>query len=246
MVLTAELGADSDSILRELSTATGRNFYESWLPLTPRVRLFHCLGEECVRFQHVEANGALAIHRALLDGIEVLIAAVHLPSKLHWDEAEQAAEAQHLSAIIRRVETDLGHDRTILIGDFNMNPFELGLIQCHAFHGVMTRQLALERGRIVQDKSHPFFYNPMWGFFGDRSAGPPGTYFYRSATPRMYFWNIFDQVLFRPSLFAHFQERVGILAKVCDMSLVNENGIPNQNVGSDHLPVLFELKFNHE
>ena len=42
-----------------------------------------------------------------------------------------------------------------------------------------------------------FFYNPMWGHFGDALDGPPGSYYDARSEAVAYFWNVFDQVLIR-------------------------------------------------
>jgi hypothetical protein len=58
----------------------------------------------------------------------VLLAAVHLPSKLHMSGDSQAGECTELGRRIDLEEMAPGHRRTILVGDFNMNPFETGLV----------------------------------------------------------------------------------------------------------------------
>ena len=47
--------------------------------------------------------------------------------------------------------------------------------------------------RFVQGTDYPFFYNPMWGLFGDGREGPAGSYYYAKSGHETYFWNIFDQ-----------------------------------------------------
>jgi hypothetical protein len=44
----------------------------------------------------------------------------------------------------------------------------------------------------------------MWGYFGDALDGPPGTYYDSRSEPVTYFWNIFEQVLIRPTLLDAF------------------------------------------
>jgi len=81
-----------------------------------------------------------------------------------------------------------------------MNPFEDGIVGTIGLHAVMSQSIAMGNSRTVQGVDYPFFYNPMWGHFGDRNAGPDGTYYRSSAEHVNYFWNIFDQVLIRPEL----------------------------------------------
>lgn len=86
-----------------------------------------------------------------------------------------------------------------------MNPFEAGIVGAGGFHAVMDRAIALKRSRVFQKKERNFFYNPMWGCFGDATPGPPGTYYYRGGMVS-YFWNIFDQILIRPDLLEYYSD----------------------------------------
>ena len=123
-----------------------------------------------------------------------------------------------------------------------MNPFEPGVVGSEGLHAVMTARIACTDGRIVDGEYRRFFYNPMWRFFGERSEGPPGThYFSASGKPIAYYWNIFDQVMVRPSL-AKSLEDVKILHNVRGVSLLDVDGVPDPKIGSDHLPLLFSLK----
>jgi hypothetical protein len=56
----------------------------------------------------------------------------------------------------------------VLVGDFNMNPFQEGVVAANGLNAVMARRVAARRRtRVVQEREYPFFYNPMWGHFGD-------------------------------------------------------------------------------
>ena len=172
----------------------------------------------------------------------ILLAATHFPSKLHWDDASQALECVDVANRITKAEEQVGHSRTILVGDLNMNPFEDGLISAKALHAVMSRAIAEKGSRIVQGERYPFFYNPMWNFFGDVSPGPPGTYHYSKSTLKTFFWNMFDQVLIRPPLLDSFShDQLQILTTVGNISLLTKRGIPNSKLVSDHLPLLFTI-----
>ncbi|QJW97671.1 endonuclease/exonuclease/phosphatase family protein [Frigoriglobus tundricola] len=117
--------------------------------------------------------------------LSVLIIGAHLDSPANGLSADDRAEwARDLAQDVRTVEGDIGHTRTILVGDLNMNPFDGGLVQTTALHAAMTRHLT---GIVVRHEArtrNPVFYNPMWSCFGDRPAmriqprgrrRPPGT-----------------------------------------------------------------------
>ena len=169
-----------------------------------------------------------------------LIVGVHMPSQLHWEREDITLELTELGQDIRRSEGNDLQPRTLLVGDFNLNPFDTGLVAVHGIQGVMTKAVARAEERIVQGRSYSFFYNPMWGLFGDRTHGPPGSYFYNAPKPINYFWNLFDQVMVRPSL-VECLTSVEILDHDGDESLLNSSGRPDANRASDHLPLFFRL-----
>lgn len=139
------------------------------------------------------------------------------------------------------MEDKIGHKRTVLVGDLNMNPFETGLVTANGFNATMSRKIAEKQKRIVNARSFPFFYNPMWSLLGDASHGPPGSYYCSQSEHVAYFWHMFDQILLRPDVLPMFQNNtLKIIDRVGELSLLNDNGIPDKNI-SDHLPVLFQL-----
>lgn len=145
--------------------------------------------------QPISEDSRLTIRHLKLPGaIDILLSVVHFPSKLHWRESSQTAESVYLSETIRRAEANVGHSRTILVGDLNMNPFEAGVVNANGLHGVMSRRIAQKRSRKILQKEYPFFYNPMWGLFGDTKSEPPGTFYYTNAEHTCFFWHMYDQI----------------------------------------------------
>ncbi|MFN0107787.1 MAG: endonuclease/exonuclease/phosphatase family protein [Blastocatellia bacterium] len=191
---------------------------------------------------HYETDRISIRRLSLLDAPEILLVSAHLPSKLHADELDQYQTSSELSAMIRQAEENVGHTRTILVGDLNMNPFENGAVSAGGLHGVMTREIAQKDSRTIQGHDYPFFYNPMWGLFGDGSEGPAGSYYYAKSGHETYFWNIFDQVLLRPALLPYFRnDDLKILTSDGVETLLTERGLPDDKAGSDHLPIMFKL-----
>jgi exonuclease III len=173
-----------------------------------------------------------------------LLAVAHLPDKRNFRDGSQTQEAFRFAEEIRKAETEVGHRRTVLVGDLNMNPFEEGIVGTEALHGVMTRAIAARGERRVQGRLPPMFYNPTWKHFGAGEEEPPGTYYSERYEGVCYFWNLFDQVLIRPTLIPFWRDRsFRILSKVGDDSLLNRRGVPDRQRYSDHLPIVFELDF---
>lgn len=194
-------------------------------------------------FKLVEETSRLTIRQLRITSkLDILLAATHLPSKQDWSDESQILLCAELIRLIEESEERVGHKRTVLVGDFNMNPFEAGVVAASGLHAVMTKDIAEKKNRTVQGKQYNYFYNPMWGHFGDATEGPAGTYYYRRAELRVLFWNMYDQVLIRPDLLSHFQsEKLKILSGYRSQSFLSTKGIPDRAVASDHLPLLFKL-----
>jgi uncharacterized protein (TIGR02996 family) len=154
-----------------------------------------------------------SVRRLALPGRDaLLLCAVHFPSKLRQHPIDQTSFAHRFAHVLARVENVIGHTRTVLVGDLNMNPYEDGVVTATGLHAVMTRRIALKEARRVKFESNLYFYNPMWSHFGEKKQGHAGTFFYPTPKARADFWNIYDQVLVRPALLPYFHdEDVAIL-----------------------------------
>lgn len=198
------------------------------------VRMEPCFDSEHVSMCRLKVPGAA----------EALLGAVHLPSKLYRSAESQAMACAALQRNITDQEKHVGHQRTILLGDFNMNPFEAGMVGAGGLHGVKSRAVAARGSRKVDGLEYPFFYNPMWNHLGDGHQDAAGTYYYDRAEHVNHFWHTFDQVLIRPELIAGFNPKnLRILTEAGGLPLVRAGGRPNGTKFSDHLPILFALEF---
>lgn len=186
-----------------------------------------------------DSFGASVRHYRMPLGESFTVVAVHCPSKLWKKTEDQILGSTRLARLVRESESQVGHQRTIVIGDMNMNPFEAGVVGSEGFHAIADRRIAARGSRIVHGESRTFFYNPMWSAFGDRGSSPPGTYFYDAGGEVNYYWNVFDQVLVRPALLdALPQDGVRVVWELGGLSLLDRNGRPAQRPGSDHLPIV--------
>jgi Endonuclease/Exonuclease/phosphatase family len=170
----------------------------------------------------------------------ITLVLVHLPSPMYFSEDDRASAAAQIVAGIRQVEVDLGHTRTVVIGDLNMDPFSKGLMSADAFNAVMTRGVAERETRSIGGTAYHFFFNPTWTLFGDGVAGAPGTFFYRPPGFLSIHWRTFDQVLLRPRLMEVFDNSdLEIINKSKSRPLHDSAGRPSI---SDHFPLKFKLK----
>jgi hypothetical protein len=245
VLLLAESGISDEEMEAALKVATGCS-YSALSYDTDKVRLFTRLAStQWVRRQTDALSARMAIWSVAIGKPPgILLAAAHFISKNNSSPGEQAMLAVELAKEINRVEEVVGHERTLVVGDLNMNPFEEGVTGAPALHAVMTKKLARKAERVVQGTRYRFFYNPMWGFFGDRTVGPPGTYYHRSATVGDLFWHILDQVLLRPDLMDLLSD-LAILDRIGEVGLLTQPaGLPRDTACSDHLPLAFRLKLD--
>lgn len=166
--------------------------------------------------------------------------AVHLPSKLH--------EAKRRECIIRELVDEIdvferAHKvkNTIIVGDLNVNPYEESCLSVDMFHSIPVDCEAQREFRSYAGNTYNMFYNPMWNLFGDNNI-PPGTYYLNSGEAICPYWNIYDQVLIRPSLISNFhKDKLRIITKCGEGELVDEKKHPKKEI-SDHLPIVFEME----
>ena|SRR5208283_5082554 len=87
----------------------------------------------------------------------VLVAGVHLPSKINLSEESQVFESVYLARVIEEVEKQQKNQHTLVMGDLNMNPFEAGMVGARGgLHAVASRQVAQRFLRTVQREDYRF------------------------------------------------------------------------------------------
>lgn len=222
--------------------ASGKGLYQLEKNANAKVQAITRLDPRTFIHRYTSLGREMAIWSALIPNAqEVLIAGVHLMSKFGGTtESDQALVASEVIAELNEVEDRQHHRNTVMIGDFNMQPYDPGMTNPIGMHGVMTQRLADRPDRVHRNKLRRSFYNPMWGLFGDRTDGPPGSHYWKASVLNNTHWGILDQVLLRPVL-AEYLKQVMILDNDGRHSLLDDNEIPSATHLSDHLPVLTVL-----
>jgi hypothetical protein len=240
--LFAECPADSTPLLAGL-TALKQGAYRDAGVTPSKIRAVTRLSPSDFAEAFTNEWGDLTVWRVTKRMMPaLLVASVHLPSKAGGGNVDviQATRAQSIAREISQFEDTERSRNTVLVGDLNMNPFDAGVVTVNCLHGHLTKTLARRDDRSYLGESYPRFYNPMWGLFGDRTPGPPGTYFWESYNITNQHWAILDQVLLRPSLIDKLHD-LQILDSDGAESLLGPEGFPTKEHLSDHLPVLFRL-----
>lgn len=179
-----------------------------------------------------------------LDEDPIIVVAVHMPAKFSRGYTETSSRLfrfQELNQEIIKTEEEFETNRTIVIGDFNQNPFDEEMIHLNSLNAVMDPDIASQISCEREEQSFKYFYNPMWSIYG-RTKPPFGTYFYRESEYVRYYWHVIDQVLLRPDLIPSLGNiPPKIVTEVGGKSILKSNGRPDKNRFSDHLPILMEL-----
>lgn len=184
-------------------------------------------------------------------GKKVLLVATHLSSAMYSSEIARIQRANDLAKTIEKLEDVCNMEthnageksyQTIIVGDFNLQPFSAGIIGKHGFNAIMDPYKALKPIRKKDGSTAKFYYNPMWHLMGKHDS-VLGTYYYDAdQDDNSFFWYTFDQILIRPELINDFLwDEFKIIDCIGDKALIKGNRI-NKNRFSDHLPIKFEIK----
>lgn len=194
--------------------------------------------------QNNELSTALRI-KSKETGISINGFFCHLPSKLFRNADEQREYAIDYMEEVVAYEEQMSSDKTFICGDFNMSPYEEGMVCSKGFHSIMDANVTKEYpSRTVNNKSYSTFYNPMWGLVGDLGKGEvAGSYYYKGSKSSEYFWYMFDQVILRPSLLDYFDNsKLRVVTQDESYNLLDDKSKINP-IYSDHLPISFVLNF---
>lgn len=165
-----------------------------------------------------------------------LLVAVHLRSQLHARAADKHLEANELREAIESVEAQRACNRTMLIGDFNLDPFDAPLVDANGLHAVFHRGVASRRSRNVQGKDRRFFVNCSWSKYRTEPQDAGGSYYYEGGAECRH-WHMFDQVMIRPELMADVPTTsIDFITSIGDRSLLRNRWQIDSTV-SDHLPL---------
>ena len=233
MVCLAEYTAESDELINKLSVQNVNMMEYSCC--SERIKLF---GK--VKNIQCRTDTDHAAIRIIND--KDILCCIHLNSKIYsGHEHIREIYMEQIIKDIQSVEQELHSENTIVVGDFNLNPYDSSLVNAKYFHGIPIYEEAKRKSRVIAGEEFFMFYNPMWNLLGDAHE-PYGTYYYAGSDPLNTYWNIYDQVIIRPVLKSRFVgDSLKILKETKTRFLLDNSGHPNKKI-SDHLPIMFEIK----
>lgn len=169
-----------------------------------------------------------------------IVAFVHLPSKMQDNREKNRYLLEQITANINDLDSSPSR-KALILGDFNLNPYEDGMTYLTGCNAVSSREIAMKisrRDRNEKEKKFFYYYNPMWNFLGDFNE-PCGTFYYDKTSDHSRYWNTFDQFVVSPELIKDIKD-IKIVKEAGDICLMNEKGTPCSSI-SDHYPLYFRL-----
>ena len=244
LILCEAAKLDSDSFLSSLA-ALG----EEWKPLElcPKgdIRFFARASLNASIHEEESRNSSCILH---CRGSEILVHALHLKSRTNNSIGSLSSDAQLIAEKLADIERNFfcgvnpEKYKTLVVGDFNLQPYDRGIAGINAFNATMSEEKATQLDRKRDKKKNLFYFNPTWALMG-RHGRVQGSYYYSGDSDGLsIFWYSFDALLLRPSLIPAFTwSTFDYLTQIGNISLLTENHIINKTY-SDHLPLLFELQ----
>lgn len=238
VIVLNENSTPDTTILRELQKNVSSDFF---IPDSYSVQRFDCFCRSPkLDLSEVHSGSRTSVRNLRIGNHHILLALVHGVDIRNYDPGYRQQFAHELSYEIDFVKGQQGTNEVVLLGDFNMNPFDQGMTLPAGLNAMMTRECVKPGTRRHLNKEYDFYYNPMWSLFGDLTDGPAGTV-YDTSNQGPYGWNMLDQVVIHHSLVNIF-EGVKIVTSAGDSSLMDKKGRPDTKNASDHFPILLTLR----
>ncbi len=171
--------------------------------------------------------------------------AVHLPSKLFSKPRDYDFLVVDLLQTIKNIEENTKHKNTMIVGDFNIDPYSESMNSVNLFNSVMSISTAKRKTRKYKEKDFDYYYNPMWSFFGENGKGSVhGTYQHKPSEVLSFEWHILDQFLIKSNLADLVDEKeLDIITEIGGTNLLTKQKNIDDSI-SDHLPIIIKINKN--
>ncbi|MBE9141263.1 hypothetical protein IQ254_29370 [Nodosilinea sp. LEGE 07088] len=234
VVVLCENNVPAKKTLKMLQENVAKEFY---CPIHQPTDRFHCFcRNRQLDMSEIHSGNRTSVRKLKIGTHETLLALFHGFDIRNYDSESRQSSVQSLADDMKLVIDQQRTNKLILLGDFNMNPYERGMNLAAGLNAMMTKSCVERGSRRFQDKDYDFYYNPMWSLFGDNTDGPAGTV-YDTSNQGPYGWSMLDQIIINHSIVGIFHS-VKILTEAGTASLMNRKGHPDTNNASDHFPIL--------
>lgn len=179
-----------------------------------------------------------SIYSVLYNDTEYLIAGIHLQDRRSYpDPAIRIMTIQRLVNDIEKIERNISNNNTIVIGDFNANPYDPELLQMNAFNAVLFKDLIEQSAtNVVAGIRYKRFYNPILNYISE-STKTYGSFRYSGGCSNP-IWHCLDQIIVRKPL-ANSIIDLEYIKSINGKSLIKRTNI-NSDI-SDHLPLFVKF-----
>lgn len=204
--------------------------------------------------QFIYRNRVLVFDLKINNKAPILLICVHLKSKALLD-----AKTQLINNLLATTEIHELHKknnkRSIVVGDFNHNPFETLISSVYGMNCISNNHLLKHiRSRPLYYHPKDTFLNPMWKLYHSDNDFP-GTYFYKKEYHKKaddFHWNMYDQILISSIMDSLDVSSLAIVTSyhntlnakdyffAHEMCLSTHDTYMNP-VFSDHLPITFTI-----
>ncbi|TQI66187.1 hypothetical protein LY85_0846 [Clostridium sp. KNHs216] len=203
------------------------------------------LAKQSVSISVVKEEKHYSCYKLIDKGVTHMLFTVHLISGMYKNEDARSQRACNTSVVLQKIEQDVfaGQElKSIIVGDFNLQPYSQGIAGAFGFNATMSIAKAKQKYRIVDDVKCNFYYNPIWDIMGSNNL-VQGTYYNNNdETDLSIFWYSYDSVLLRPYFIDKFVwDSFKIIEESSSFKFIKSHKIDNDNF-SDHLPIKFEIK----
>jgi len=178
------------------------------------------------------------LYSCFVDDDTYNIIGLHLPAPPWATSSDRKSVIRSIVQDIIELEKESQSKKTVVIGDFNCNPFSEEIIEKDAFNAVLFKTIINEQ-EIVEynEKKHRRFYNPVINYLSEKTQ-TFGSIYCSSGNYQLY-WNSYDQVLVRKELIEGI-DSVKYIKMINGKSLIKRVR-PDETI-SDHLPLLVCVK----
>lgn len=172
------------------------------------------------------------------EGRKINIFAVHLEDcRNDPNGAARQETVRHLVDDLRSQEEERGCRASIVIGDFNVQPFSNEMVWATLLNATFFKEVAVRMGvKTVESHEYPFMYNPTLEYFSEAEDNC-GSFYYSDGGDAFY-WYCLDQAIVSPSL-ADSIVQYKYLRRIGDTSLIGDVA-PKRSI-SDHLPLYVRI-----
>jgi endonuclease/exonuclease/phosphatase (EEP) superfamily protein YafD len=238
VIVLLENKVSTKDTLHALRTKVSDNFV---VPSVISDARFHCFCRESgLGLDELYSAPRISARRFCIGGHDAMLVLVHGVDMRNYDTETRQSNAQSLANEVALIKEQYCTNRVILIGDFNMNPYERGMNLAAGLNAMMTKACVRAGKRTFLGQDYDYYYNPMWSLFGDNTEGPAGTV-YDTSNQGPYGWSMLDQVLFSHTIVPLFAG-VRIVTTAGSQSLMDSSGRPDSKMMSDHFPIMVALR----